>query len=140
MTAAFINPAELATPSGFTHAVRADGTHVYLAGQTALDAHGVITGIGIVQQFERALSNLLTALHAAGGGPEHLVTVTVYVLDMEDYKAHAKQVGQVWRRLAGPTYPAMAGIEVARLWDIEALVELQGVACLPRDGQNVSDG
>jgi enamine deaminase RidA (YjgF/YER057c/UK114 family) len=127
-----INPPELGRPSGFSHAVRArDTTRVYLAGQTALDASGRIVGSGIVEQFEQALSNLLTALAAAGGAPQHLATVTVYIVDVPDYRAHAREIGAVWRRLAGTEYPAMAGIGVARLWDDEALVEVQGVAEIP---------
>jgi enamine deaminase RidA (YjgF/YER057c/UK114 family) len=127
-----INPAELARPSGFSHAVRATGTsRLYLAGQTALGRDGAIEGDGIVGQFEQALSNLLTALTAAGGLPEHLVTVTIYIVDMDDYRRHARELGEVWRRLAGTQYPAMAGIGVARLWDDAALVELQGVAEIP---------
>jgi enamine deaminase RidA (YjgF/YER057c/UK114 family) len=127
-----INPGELARPSGFAHAVRAAGTvAVHLAGQTALDGDGRIVGDGIVAQFEQALGNLLTALRAAGGGPEHLASVTIYIVDVPDYRTHAREIGEVWRRLAGRDYPAMAGIGVARLWDDEALVELQGVAEIP---------
>jgi len=127
-----INPAELARPSGFAHAVRASNTvRVYLAGQTALNAAGEIVGAGIVEQFEQALANLLTALAAAGGKPEQLASVTIYSVDLADYRAHAREIGAVWRRLAGTEYPAMAGIGVARLWDDAALVELQGVAELP---------
>lgn len=127
-----VNPASLARPAGFSHAVRTTGTTtVYLAGQTALDASGAVVGDGVVDQFERALGNLLTALAAAGGGPEDLATLTVYIVDMDDYKAHAREIGQVWKRLVGTEYPAMAGIGVSRLWDVEALVEVQGVAVLP---------
>jgi enamine deaminase RidA (YjgF/YER057c/UK114 family) len=125
-----VNPAELAVPSGFSHAVVATGTTVHLAGQTALDPSGAIVGGTVVDQFERALANLLTALRAAGGSPADLVSVTVYIVDMDDYRAHAREIGQVWKRLAGTDYPAMAGIGVARLWDAEALVELQGTAVL----------
>ena len=133
MTLERINPDELGRPSGFAHAVRAtDTVRVYLAGQTALDKAGTIVGSGIVAQFEQALGNLLTALAAAGGAPEHLATVTIYIVDVEDYRAHAREIGAVWRRLAGTEYPAMAGIGVSRLWDAEALVELQGVAEIPR--------
>ncbi len=133
MTLERINPPELGRPSGFAHAVRAsDTTRVYLAGQTALDADGRIVGTGVVEQFERALANLLAALAAAGGAPEHLATVTIYIVDVEDYRAHAREIGAVWKRLAGTEYPAMAGIGIARLWDAEALVELQGVAEIPR--------
>jgi enamine deaminase RidA (YjgF/YER057c/UK114 family) len=127
-----INPAELARPSGFAHAVRAtDTVRVHLAGQTALNADGVIVGDGIVEQFEQALGNLLTALAAAGGQPAHLASVTVYLVDLADYRLHAREIGAVWRRLAGTEYPAMAGIGVTRLWDETALVELQGVAEIP---------
>jgi enamine deaminase RidA (YjgF/YER057c/UK114 family) len=126
-----VNPAELGRPSGFAHAVRASGTRIYLAGQTALDPDGAIVGAGIVEQFERALANLLTALAAAGGAPEHLATVTIYIVDVDDYRQHAREIGAIWRRLAGTEYPAMAGIGVARLWDEAALVELQGIAEIP---------
>ena len=127
-----INPPDLAKPAGFTHAVRSTGTTtVYLAGQTALDQSGAVVGDGVVAQFEQALGNLLTALSAAGGAPEDLVTLTVYIIDMDDYKAHAREIGQVWKRLVGSDYPAMAGIGVQRLWDPEALVEVQGIAVLP---------
>jgi enamine deaminase RidA (YjgF/YER057c/UK114 family) len=132
MTLERINPAELARPSGFSHAVRATGTGtVHLAGQTALDADGRIVGGTVVEQFEQALGNLLVALRAAGGGPEHLAALTIYIVDVPDYRAHARAIGQVWKRLAGTDYPATAGIGVARLWDDDALVELQGVAEIP---------
>lgn len=131
MTLERIDPPELARPSGFAHAVRASGTVVFLAGQTALDADGRIVGGGVVAQFERALANLLTALRAAGGAPEHLAALTVYLVDVDDYRAHAREIGAVWRRLVGTAYPAAAGIGVARLWDAEALVEVQGTAILP---------
>ena len=125
-----VNPASLARPSGFSHAVVATGTTVHLAGQTALDATGAVVGDGVVEQFEQALSNLLTALSEAGGTPADLAALTVYVVDMDDYRAHAREIGQVWKRLVGSDYPAMAGIGVARLWDVEALVEVQGTAVL----------
>jgi enamine deaminase RidA (YjgF/YER057c/UK114 family) len=123
-----VNPPELARPSGFSHAVVGHGTLVLLAGQTALDAAGRVTGADIVTQFEVALGNLLTALAAAGGRPDQLAALTVYVVDMDDYRRNSAALGQVWRRLAGRVYPAMAAIGVSRLWDAEALVEVQGMA------------
>ena len=129
-----INPPELARPSGFAHAVRARGTvTVHLAGQTALDGEGRIAGGTVVEQFERALGNLLTALRAAGGGPEHLASLTIYIVDVPGYRAHAREIGEVWRRLAGRDSPATAGIGVARLWDDDALVEVQGIAEIPAE-------
>jgi enamine deaminase RidA (YjgF/YER057c/UK114 family) len=124
-----INPDGLPAPSGFSHAVRAAGTlRVHLAGQTALDRDGVIVGRTVVEQFEQALGNLLTALRAAGGEPSDLASLTIYVVDLADYRVHAAEVGAVWRRLVGRDYPAMAAVGVARLWDADALVEIQGVA------------
>ena len=124
-----INPDELARPSGFTHAVSAPaGRTVYLAGQIGMDQDRKVAVGGVVPQFEQALGNLLTALAAAGGQPEDLVSLTIYLIDVEDYQAHGKEIGAVWRRLAGTDYPAMAGVGVTRLWDPAALVEIQGIA------------
>ncbi|WP_335939240.1 RidA family protein [Streptomyces sp. PTD5-9] len=127
-----INPAELSPPTGFSHAVAATGGQlVFLAGQTALDPDGEIAGATLPDQFATALTNLLTALRAAGGAPADLVRVTVYATDVADYRVHAGELGRIWRRLAGRDYPAMAVIGVARLWDEQALVEMDGIAVLP---------
>ncbi|MBA3338914.1 MAG: RidA family protein [Geodermatophilaceae bacterium] len=129
-----INPPESGKPSGFSHAVVAPpgARVVFLAGQTAMDSAGQIVGTGdVVAQFEQALGNLLAALRAAGGQPEHLTSLTIYAVDLADYRAHSREIRAVWRRLIGNDYPAMAGIGIARLWDDSALVEVQGIAALP---------
>ncbi|MFB7657201.1 MULTISPECIES: RidA family protein [unclassified Streptomyces] len=132
MTAERVNPPELSPPTGFSHAVVATGTRVvFLAGQTALDTDGKVTGDTLPAQFEQALSNLLTALRAAGGTPADLARVTVYATDVAAYRTHAADLGRTWRRLAGRDYPAMAVVEVVRLWDERAMVELDGFAVLP---------
>ena len=126
-----INPEQLGRPSGFSHVVSVTASRLaFLAGQTAQDAQGQIAGSGVVEQFGRALGNLLTALRGAGGQPADLVSVTVYLVDLDDYRAHAREIGEVWRQLAGREYPAMAAVGVHRLWDPAALVELQGVAAI----------
>jgi enamine deaminase RidA (YjgF/YER057c/UK114 family) len=127
-----LSPPELSPAVGFSHAVVATGGRlVFLAGQTALDASGAIVGDTLAEQFERALANLLTALRAAGGTPADLARVTVYTTDVDDYRTHAPELGRIWRSLAGRDYPAMAVIGVVRLWDTQALVELDGFAVLP---------
>lgn len=127
-----INPAPLSPASGFSHAVVATGSRlVLLAGQTALDGAGKVVGETLTRQFEVALANLLAALAAAGGTPGDLARVTVYAVDVADYRECAAELGRVWRRLAGREYPAMAVIGVVRLWDERALVELDGLAVLP---------
>lgn len=125
-----VNPPELGPPSGFSHAVVGRGAVVFLAGQTAVDASGQVVGSGIVAQFEQALGRLLTALRACGGTPDQLASLTVYVTDLQDYRAHAREIGAVWRQLAGRSYPAMAAVGVTRLWDAAALVEVQGFAVI----------
>jgi enamine deaminase RidA (YjgF/YER057c/UK114 family) len=126
-----VNPPDLSPPTGFSHAVVATGSRlVFLAGQTALDTDGKVVGEGLVEQFERALTNLLSALRASGGTPADLARVTVYATDIADYRARAAELGGVWRRLAGRDYPAMAVVQVVRLWDEQALVELDGFAVL----------
>ena len=125
-----INPDALAAPSGFSHAVVATGTTVFLAGQTGMDREGRIVPGGVVAPFEQALANLHVALEAAGGSPADLASLTVYIVDLDGYRARAREIGAVWKRLVGGDYPAMAGIGVSRLWDAEALVEVQGFAVL----------
>ena len=125
------NPADLAPPTGFSHAVTATGSRlVFLAGQTALDNEGAVVGDTLTEQFTTALGNLLTALRHAGGTPADLARVTVYTTDVDDYRTHAHELGRIWRRLAGRDYPAMAVIGVVRLWDEQARVELDGFAVL----------
>ncbi|WP_330255979.1 RidA family protein [Nocardia sp. NBC_00565] len=129
MTIERINPPALPKPSGFAHATRYHDI-VHLAGQTALDAEGEIVEGGILAQFRQALSNLLIALEAAGGAPSDLLSVTIYLLDIPDYQANGKEIGRIWRELAGTDYPAMAGIGVVALWQPDALVEIQAVAAV----------
>ncbi|MGB9993589.1 RidA family protein [Streptomyces pseudogriseolus] len=132
MTAERVNPPDLSPPAGFSHTVVATGSRVvFLAGQTALDGDGKVVGDTLPEQFTRALTNLLTALRAAGGTPADLARVTVYATDVAAYRAHARELGRVWRDLAGRDYPAMAVVEVVRLWDEETMVELDGFAVLP---------
>ncbi|MCS3492725.1 enamine deaminase RidA (YjgF/YER057c/UK114 family) [Arthrobacter sp. JUb119] len=124
-----INPASMAKPSGYAHGVKAGDT-VYLGGQTALDKDMKIVPGGIVEQFKQAFSNVLTTLVEAGGRPGDLTSVTIYLTDVDDYMAHGREIGRLWREMAGSEYPAMAGIGVSRLWQQEALIEIQGVAVI----------
>ncbi|MFJ6535868.1 RidA family protein [Paenarthrobacter sp. NPDC091711] len=125
-----INPESLPKPSGFAHGILAGNT-VFLGGQTALDKNMNIVPGGIVEQFTQAFTNVLTTLREAGGQPEDLVNVTIYLTDVDDYMANGREIGRIWRDMAGSQYPAMAGIGVTRLWQKEALIEIQGIAVIP---------
>lgn len=124
-----INPASLPKPSGYAHGILAGNT-VYLGGQTALDQDMNIVPGGIIEQFRQAFSNVLTTLEEAGGRPEDLVSVTIYLTDVDDYMANGREIGRIWRDMAGTGYPAMAGVGVSRLWQKEALIEIQGIAVI----------
>ncbi|GGQ70653.1 MULTISPECIES: RidA family protein [Streptomyces] len=128
-----VNPPGLSPATGFSHAVVATGGRVvFLAGQTALDADGKVVGSTLPEQFARALANLLAALRAAGGTAGDLARVTVHVTDVAAYRDHAAELGAIWRESAGRDYPAMAVVGIVRLWDEQALVELDGFAVLDR--------
>jgi enamine deaminase RidA (YjgF/YER057c/UK114 family) len=117
-----VNPPELGEPSGYAHAVvAAPGRTVYLGGQTG-------AGDTVAAQFDAAAASLVTALRAAGGEPEDLVSLVVYATDVDEYRAAMKELGGVWRRHFGRRYPAMALVGVSALVDPDARIELMGVA------------
>ena len=123
---------ELAAPIGFSHAVKATGQAVYLAGQTAQDKEGRIVGRTMVEQFDQAAANLMAALRAAGGRPDDLVSLQVFVTSVSEYKDSLAGLGQVWRRHFGRRYPAMGLFGITELFDPDAKLELMGVAVLAR--------
>jgi enamine deaminase RidA (YjgF/YER057c/UK114 family) len=119
----------LAPPAGYAHAVvAAPGRTVHLGGQTAQAADGTIQGVTIVEQFDLAARNLIEALRAAGGEPDDLVSLQVFVTNLAAYRLSMRALGAVWRQHFGRRYPAMAVIGVTELFDPRALVELVGVA------------
>jgi enamine deaminase RidA (YjgF/YER057c/UK114 family) len=127
-----MNPSELAPPRGFAHVVvGAAGTAVYLGGQTAHDADGNIVSDDLVEQFDRAAGNVVSALAAAGGKPEHLVSMQVFTTAADDYRRAAAPLGEIYRRHFGKHYPALSFFEVAGLFDPAAKVELVCTAVIP---------
>ncbi len=124
----------LAPPVGYAHAVvAAPGRLVYLGGQTAIGADGAIHGENVVAQFDVAAGNVVAALAAAGGQPQDIVSMQIFVCDPEDYGKHLKELAAVWREHFGSHYPAMGLFGVTRLFDEPALVELMAVAVVPED-------
>lgn len=119
-----VNPPELGKPSGFSHAIVSAGRTVHLAGQLG-------AGATIGEQFDGAAGNLLVALRAAGGEVEDLVSLQVFVTDVQAYKEARPEIGQAWRRHFGRHYPAMGLFGINELFEPDALVELMGIAVLP---------
>jgi enamine deaminase RidA (YjgF/YER057c/UK114 family) len=127
-----VNPASLARPSGYSHgllmALGPDVRLLFVAGQVAWDGSGRLTSERFVDQFERALENVLTVVREAGGTPESIGSLTVFVTDLEEYSARLADLGAVWRRHMGRHYPAIALVKVAGLVEPGAQVEIQGIA------------
>jgi len=123
------NPETLAPPMGFSHAVVAQsGRTVYLAGQTAQRRDGMIVAGTMAEQFDVAAGNVVLALQGAGARPQDLVSLQIFVTDIVAYQRLSKEIGVAYRRHFGRHYPAMALVEVERLFDPKATVELMGVA------------
>ncbi len=124
-----VNPEDLAPAIGYSHAALA-GRTVYLAGQIAFDGEGEIVGETWVDQFDLALSNLVTALAAAGGKPDDLVWMQIFTSDVPAYRAARRELGPVYRKHLGRHFPAMGLYGVTELADIGALVEITGIAVI----------
>lgn len=124
-----INPEELAPARGFSHAVvSAPGITVYLGGQVAFDTDGVIVGDTLADQYGVALGNVVTAVAAAGGQPTDIVSMVVYVTDIDDYRNSLAETGAAHREHLGRHYPAMALLGVSDLVEPKALVEIIAIA------------
>jgi enamine deaminase RidA (YjgF/YER057c/UK114 family) len=132
MSNEIVTAPELAPPVGYAHAVvGSPGGHtVHLGGQTALGADGAIHGETLAEQFDIAAANVLAALRAAGGAPEDVVQMLVFVTDVAEYKASLPALGEVWKRHFGRRYPALALLGVSALFDDAARVELVATAVI----------
>lgn len=127
-----INPETLEPPIGYSHAVvAAPGRTVYIGGQTGLRSDGTLAGDGLVDQFDQASANVIEALTAAGGRPEHLVSMLMFVTDVEEYRNAREEFGVVYRKHFGSHYPAAALLGVSGLFDRGAKIELVCVAVVP---------
>lgn len=128
-----INPEALGAPKGWNNGMLAPagGRVLFVAGQVASDASGRIVTDDFAEQFGIALENCLRVVRAAGGAAEHIGRLTVYVTDMEAYRAKLKELGAHYRAAMGRHYPAMALVRVAGLVDPAAMVEIEATAVLP---------
>lgn len=151
MKLTIVNPESLGAPKGWNHGVLAprEGRILFVAGQAGWDggsgasasaesgsgSSGVAaTAPGFVEQFARALDKVLAVVRAAGGAPEDVARMTIYVTDLSAYHASRRTLGEVWRARLGKHYPAMALVEVSRLIDEGALVEIEATAVVGGGG------
>lgn len=130
MSLTTINPSSLPGPSGFSYAVRSEGRIVvHFAGHTAVDEQGMIDGrLTLLEQFRRTVENLQQSAQAAEVDPGDFAKLTIYVTDVSAYRRASSEIGEIYRQVFVDHYPAMTLIEVSRLWDENALIEIDGVA------------
>lgn len=131
-TLTIINPPDWAAPRGYANGVLAPsgGRMLFIAGQIAWDAEQHMVSSDFVAQFDQALANVLAVITAAGGQPENLARIVIYVTDKREYAARVREIGHCWRARLGRHYPAMALVEVKSLLEDAAQVEIEGVAVI----------
>jgi enamine deaminase RidA (YjgF/YER057c/UK114 family) len=128
-----INPESLGSPSGYSNGLLVDGGGklLFIAGQIAWDVNQKIISADFVAQFDQALANVIAVLNAAGGQPDNIARLVIYVTDKIEYRKRTKEVGERYRKHMGKHFPAMVLVQVAGLLDDAAKVEIEGIAVIP---------
>lgn len=128
----FINPESLGSPRGYSNGVLAPsgGRLLFIAGQIAWDEQQKISSLDFVEQFDQALANVIKVVREAGGQPEAIARLLIYVTDKREYRSRTREIGERYRARMGQHYPAMALIEVKGLLEDSAQVEIEGIAVI----------
>jgi len=132
MSFTFVNPESLGAPRGYSNGVltEAGGRLLFIAGQVAWDQQQQIVSQDLVEQFDRALANVVTVATEAGGKPEQIARLIIYVTDKNEYRSRMKEVGVRYHARMGKHFPAMVLVEVKSLLDDDAKIEIEGIAVL----------
>jgi enamine deaminase RidA (YjgF/YER057c/UK114 family) len=126
-----LQPSGWPAPKGYANGMAADGRLVVTGGVIGWNTQGQLAA-DFVAQVRQTLSNISAILAEGGARPEHLVRLTWYVVDIEEYLGNLKTLGQVYRDIFGAHYPAMALVQVVRLVEKAARVEIEATAVVPR--------
>ena len=118
-------------PKGYANGIAARGTMVFVGGQIGWNAQQQFETDDFIAQTAQTLRNVLAVLREAGGGPEHMVRMTWYIIDREEYNARLPELGQAYREVVGRHFPAMSCVEVSALMESRAKVEIEVTAVLP---------
>ena len=132
MTFEHINPEELGAPRGWSNGMLgpAEGRLLFVAGQDAAEPEGEVTTEDFAEQFGIALEKTVTIVREAGGGPEDIGRLTIFVTDLDAYLDRRREIGETYRAHMGKHYPAMALMEVSRLVDQRAKIEIEATAVI----------
>jgi enamine deaminase RidA (YjgF/YER057c/UK114 family) len=133
MSFKLINPEALGAPSGYSNGllVEGGGKLLFIAGQIAWDNNQKLVSDDFVEQFDKALANVMTVLRAAGGEAENIARLVIYVTNKIEYRERTKEIGDRYRKHMGKHFPAMVLVQVAGLLDDRAKVEIEGMAVIP---------
>lgn len=127
-----INPDTLGAPKGFANGVLSEaGKLLFIAGQIGWDENQLIVSDNLTEQFDRALANVIAVVNEAGGQPEHIARLVIYVTNKHEYREEMKPIGVRYRQHMGKHFPAMVLVEVKSLLEDAAKVEIEGTAILP---------
>lgn len=132
MSFTLINPESLGSPRGYSNGVLTDsgGRLLFIAGQIGWDENQRIVSVDLVKQFDRALANVIAVVTEAGGKPDQIARLVIYVTDKDEYRTHMKEIGERYRARMGKHFPAMVLVEVKSLLEDDAKVEIEGIAVL----------
>jgi enamine deaminase RidA (YjgF/YER057c/UK114 family) len=133
MRAKTLQPAEWPRPKGYANGVAARGQMIFISGQIGWDADGQFHSDNLTEQVQQALRNIVRVLKEAHAEPQHLVRLTWYVLSRDAYLREAREIGAAYREIFGKHFPAMSVVEVQRLVEQRALVEIEATAVIPDD-------
>ncbi|MHC2335646.1 RidA family protein [Bradyrhizobium sp. USDA 4454] len=126
-----LQPEEWAKPIGYANGIAARGKQIFIAGQIGWNGQCVFETDDLVAQIGQTLRNIVAVAAAGGAGPEHIVSMTWYLVDRKEYSARLKEIGTVYRDVIGRRFPAMTAIQVAGLIEDRAKVEIQAIAVVP---------
>lgn len=129
----FLQPPDWVRPRGYSNGVSAGGRMVCVSGMIGWDAQSTLVAADIVSQVRQALTNIVAVLAEAQAQPVHIVRMTWYLVDKQEYLEASKQIGEVYREVIGLHFPAMSVVQVAALLEDGARVEIEATAMVPED-------
>lgn len=129
--ARLLQPSGWAAPKGYANGMAARGTLVFVGGQIGWNADQQFDSDDFIAQTEQTLRNIVAVLAAGGAGPEHIVRLTWYVVDREEYLRRLPELGRAYRAVMGRHFPAMACVQVVALMESRAKVEIEATAVVP---------
>ena len=131
MSREILQPPGWPRPKGYANGIAATGRLVFTAGVVGWNEREEFEAETLTDQFEQVLKNIVAILAEASAAPEHLVRMTAYVTNRDEYLREAREIGAAWKRVLGPVYPTMALVEVSRLVEDKAKIEIEATAVVP---------